>query len=910
MGEVCDDIRGFISEDLAHKQRVNDLKKEQLAMCFASFKKFIEEHESSYAMQDWPDVNKVQQNLVVPQYINYGNVISNNVIKGCGIPSIPFLLPMNVNAVLFDMGKQSHKVPNIFQNTILRLLLTMRMDLVKVSIIDMDFGASFRSISSISNPVFKCKIVDNFNDVSLLISDLAKELSNANRGFLGQYSNVEEYNANSKSMAHPYHFVFIDDFPNGFSTQTIEDLLRIIDNRNGCKAGIKVFINYDVNNLAPRDFDIQRFKEICSCVSMSDGENLTISNWPLELMPDSDVELETELAPKIYDYIDLFNQVTKKEEIYSLDNWVDAQIASDSVWSGDVSDGIKVPVGYLSPVKTFDFYMANDRDGSCNDFFALIAGRPGYGKTVLLHNIIVNAAIKYSPDDLCLYLADFAEGASFSIYRNLPHVKSLMLTNNKEYALRMLEKIVDEAKNRSRLYQKAQKLYNKQVTNLSSYREITGEKLPRIVFIMDEFHYLFISHDATACLAKETLCNGIRQWRKFGISVILCTQSINGVSFGDSDTQITYRFALNLLELDSKTVIRNSAAKSLTRKGQTIMNNTADGRVDMNVEFQSAYSTRYVEYVDYLAKLYESKYGKQHRPLICESGVDVDIADNDELINHLVNDDFKVNHMYSDVYVGKPDLLRTSHTRIRYRRQLNSNTLIIGEDYRTLLFVLMVQLVQLHKQSHQNSKFYIADCFNAGDVYEGIFNDISDKLGANYSVGNGFTLSAYIDDIYTELDRRKKLQESGQMVEERVVLSVLNIQNCYGLRPARFMEPSEASKKLSTIIAEGAPLGIHCIIHGLTYETIFKSTEVLNAKLSSSFENQILLKGADIGYMMSVKRVSPIDEDGQMIVINAKIAGEEYEQCCVYSDITTRENNVVIDYMNYIFTKLNNSDED
>ena len=117
---------------------------------------------------------------------------------------------------------------------------------------------------------------------------------------------------------------------------------------------------------------------------------------------------------------------------------------------------------------------------------------------------------------------------------------------------------------------------------------------------MDEFHTLFISTDNTTIRAKEELCNGIRQWRKFGISIILCTQSISGVNFGSADTQITYRFAMNLLEMDSKSVIRNDAAKMLARKGQTIMNNTADGKVDMNVEFQSAFSPHYLDHVHYL----------------------------------------------------------------------------------------------------------------------------------------------------------------------------------------------------------------------------------------------------------------------------------------------------------------------
>jgi len=874
------------------------------------FQKDIASREDAMSMSDWTplETNWTPSCLVAPGRMRFGNlqVVGSEEESIRGL-NIPFLLPTKVNAVMMNIEDDAEKVPNLFQNIILRLLLSMRMDLVKVSVVDMDFGSSFPVFSSLANTMFKGQLIYRQEDVTKLIESLSKEISEANKNFLGRFPDIDMYNANAGDMALPYHFVFIDDFPNGFTSQSIDGLYRLIDNGNAIRAGIRIFINFSKKNPQPREFDLRRFAKCCAWINREMDGSISIANWEFTIPPKCVAQLELAVTDYASEYVDFINNIKPRAISYSLDSWIENLKKSDKIWKGSTIEGINVPIGFITPTKYFDFYLANDCDGSCNDFFALIAGRPGYGKTVLLHNIIVNAAMKYSPDDLCLYLADFAEGASFSIYRDLPHVKSLMLANNKEYALRMLEDIVLETKKRSHLYQKAQKQYGKQITKLSEYRQVTNEKLPRILFIMDEFHTLFLSTDATTIRAKEELCNGIRQWRKFGISIILCTQSINGVNFGNSDTLITYRFALNLLEMDSKSVIRNDAAKYLTRKGQTIMNNTSDGNANMNVEFQSAFSTHYLDYVQYLAKRFEQEHSEKHIPFICESGTITDINENQELMQCLTGKMNTANPHYCDVYIGKPDLLRDTHTRIRYRRQQNSNTLLIGEDYKTLIYNVLLQFIQLGKGSLPNSKLYIVDCFNAGDPYQGAFREIS-SLSGNMVYVDSFNAGKQIDAVFDELERRKEAQKEGNMIAERIVLTILNTQNCYDLKPqpGKYgMEKSAYAKKLISLLIEGSPLGIHCILHGLSYEILFKLSDILDStKHFSSFDNVILLKGADVSnmYLNGLKLTAP-EEEGQVIVMNAKLDNEPYEQCTIYADVTNVKTDSTVKYISNLFEK-------
>ena len=64
---------------------------------------------------------------------------------------------------------------------------------------------------------------------------------------------------------------------------------------------------------------------------------------------------------------------------------------------------------------------ARERRSTC-----LIAGKTGSGKSTLLHALITNGALRYSPDELELYLIDFKKGVEFKVYATmeLPHARS------------------------------------------------------------------------------------------------------------------------------------------------------------------------------------------------------------------------------------------------------------------------------------------------------------------------------------------------------------------------------------------------------------------------------------------------------------------------------------------------------
>ena len=78
---------------------------------------------------------------------------------------------------------------------------------------------------------------------------------------------------------------------------------------------------------------------------------------------------------------------------------------------------------------------------------ALIAGKTGSGKSNLLHVIITNLALWYSPDEVEFYLVDFKKGVEFKVYvtQPLPHARAVAIESDREFGVSVLQRIDAES---------------------------------------------------------------------------------------------------------------------------------------------------------------------------------------------------------------------------------------------------------------------------------------------------------------------------------------------------------------------------------------------------------------------------------------------------------------------------------
>jgi len=187
-------------------------------------------------------------------------------------------------------------------------------------------------------------------------------------------------------------------------------------------------------------------------------------------------------------------------------------------WTYSSAEGLEIPIG-INPWKedTVTNLIFSQAEGQSDAF---VIGKSGTGKSSLLHTIILNAAYKYSPSELNLYLIDLS-GVEFQYYAtyNLPHAKLVAPQAEREFALSILDEVEQEAKRREEQFSRAG------IRDFSSARD-----LPRILLIIDEYQSLFDFDDEICTDSKEIIERIITKYRKYGINLLLATQKLPGTN--------------------------------------------------------------------------------------------------------------------------------------------------------------------------------------------------------------------------------------------------------------------------------------------------------------------------------------------------------------------------------------------
>ena len=77
-------------------------------------------------------------------------------------------------------------------------------------------------------------------------------------------------------------------------------------------------------------------------------------------------------------------------------------------WSDSTAEGINLPIGRAGAAR-----LQYLRLGRGTSQHVLIAGKTGSGKSTLMHILVTNLALHYSPDEIEFYLVDFKKGVEF-----------------------------------------------------------------------------------------------------------------------------------------------------------------------------------------------------------------------------------------------------------------------------------------------------------------------------------------------------------------------------------------------------------------------------------------------------------------------------------------------------------------
>ncbi|MBD3248271.1 hypothetical protein GF382_03195, partial [Candidatus Falkowbacteria bacterium] len=191
----------------------------------------------------------------------------------------------------------------------------------------------------------------------------------------------------------------------------------------------------------------------------------------------------------------------------------------------------------------------------------LVAGATGSGKSVCLNAIILSLLYQNDPENLRFIFVD-PKRVELTVYDGIPHLLTPVITNVSK-TVNALRWCLNEMDRRFELLAQHKK------RNIEAYNKTAKEKMPYIVFIIDELADLMV---AAAKDIESSVIRLTQMARAVGIHLILATQRpsvdvITGLIKANTPARIAFSVAS---AIDSKTILDSQGAEKLIGKGDML----------------------------------------------------------------------------------------------------------------------------------------------------------------------------------------------------------------------------------------------------------------------------------------------------------------------------------------------------
>jgi hypothetical protein len=624
-----------------------------------------------------------------------------------------------------------------------------------------------------------------------------------------EFATIDDYNQQAGELAEPYRFLVISDFPVNFSDEACRRLSSIAT--TGSRCGVYTLIMRDTRVTTSGGTTHLDDLESHSINLIREGDKFVwrdevFSRFPLSLDPPPTDDELTQILHKVGKGAKEANKV---------------EVPFDSIapkpkdfWTMKSGGELSVAVGRSGATRLQTFRM-----GRGVAQHALVAGKTGSGKSTLLHALIANLAMWYSPDELELYLIDFKKGVEFKTYatHELPHARAIAVESDREFGLSVLQRIDAEMSRRGNLYRKFG------VQDLASYREASGEPMPRTLLVIDEFQEFFTEDDKLAQDASLLFDRLVRQGRAFGVHVLLGSQTIGGSSGLSRSTigQIVIRIALMTSEADSQLILGdgNSAARLLSRPGEAIYND-AGGLVENNSPFQVAYlpDAQRDVFLDAVTQKVKDTGYPAGVPIVFEGNAAADFRKNLSLVDLLAAPKYASLTAPPQTWVGEPVAIKAP-TAIAFRRQSGSNILVIGQNEEAALALVSLAMINLAAQLPPEAlSFYMMDGTPTDSQSFGVLARVAAALPHKTNIVEFRAVGEALHELTLEMQRRQGGEAGAN--PPAIFLFIYGMQRYRQLRKSEDAfsfsagdeeKPPDPGKEFADLMREGPALGIHII---------------------------------------------------------------------------------------------------
>jgi S-DNA-T family DNA segregation ATPase FtsK/SpoIIIE len=191
----------------------------------------------------------------------------------------------------------------------------------------------------------------------------------------------------------------------------------------------------------------------------------------------------------------------------------------------------------------------------------LVAGATGSGKSVCLNTIIISLLYQNNPDDLKFIMVD-PKRVELPAYNGIPHLLTPVITDVNK-TINALKWCLNEMDRRFETLSKSGK------RNIESYNQNSKERMPYIVFIIDELADLMIASPRDI---ESAIIRLAQMARAVGIHLILATQRpsvdvITGLIKANMPARIAFSVASGV---DSRTILDSLGAEKLLGRGDML----------------------------------------------------------------------------------------------------------------------------------------------------------------------------------------------------------------------------------------------------------------------------------------------------------------------------------------------------
>jgi S-DNA-T family DNA segregation ATPase FtsK/SpoIIIE len=734
-------------------------------------------------------------------------------------------LPRRASLVIEVSPDHREEGLDILRSAMLRILATVPPGKAKFTILDpVGLGQNFAGFMHLEDEcpgLIGERIWTEARHIEQKLLDLTEHMETVIQKYLrNEFRSIDEYNAEAGEIAEPYRFLVIADFPTNFHDQSARRLASILS--SGPRCGVFTLLLRDLRGGVPEQFDVADLARH-AVLLRSEGDRLIfdsddLGHLPFTPDPGPSDELLIEISHKVGRAAHEASRVEVPFEMIAPN--------PEEFWSESSSKQLKIALGRAGATKLQYLSL-----GVGTAQHALIAGKTGSGKSTLLHALITNLACWYSPDEVEFYLVDFKKGVEFKTYatHKLPHARAVAVESDREFGLSVLQGLDDELKRRGELFR------DEGTQDVAAWRAKTGDVMPRVLLVIDEFQELFVEDDKVSQDASLLLDRLVRQGRAFGMHVVLGSQTLGGAYSLNRSTmgQMGVRIALQCSEQDSMLILSddNVAARLLARPGEAIYNDQG-GLVEGNNPFQVCWLPDDVRegYLTHAAeKANEVFPDRPNRCIVFEGNAPASLTTNGPL-RALLESPASSPPTAVPMWLGDAVAIKDP-TLVGLRRQAGGNLVVIGQQDEHALATMSACLIAAAASHPADSiRFVVLDGTPADDPNAGYLERLATSLQRECRCPGFREAGDAVIEIATVLAERI---ESGATDQPAIVLLVHGLQRFRSLRrddddfgfSMDADAPITADKAFGQLIKEGPEFGIFTLIWCDTVPSLERSVD-------------------------------------------------------------------------------------